>query len=58
MGRRQQLHFCTGPHTVKVPEGSGFGSTNQSIRGMDGGISHWTGGEAPASGFMSEDMDK
>lgn len=41
-------HFCMGPSTVRAPKDSGFGST----RSMDGGILHWAGGEAPASGFM------
>lgn len=58
MGRRQQPHFCMWPHTVRAPEDSGLGSTNQSIHGMDGGIPHWARGEALASGFISEDTDK
>lgn len=45
-------HFCMGPSTVRAPKDSGFRSTHQSTRSMDGGIPHWAGGETTASGFM------
>lgn len=51
-GQKTTPPLLHGVQHCEGTQGGGSGSTHQSTCGMDGGIPHWDGGEAPTSGFM------